>query len=637
MPSISQLERTKELADLIVHHKKAYYQGKPEISDLAFDKLEDELRDLAPDHPALAMVGITSASDLPKVAHTPPMLSLQKTYDESELMRWRGGDEILGTAKVDGVSLSLIYEHGKLVLAKTRGNGTQGEDVTQKARWIVDALSNLSEPLSLEIRGELFCTEENFVRLSDTMHSLSLERPTSPRNIVAGLLGRKTHIDLARYFNFFAFNVLNSNLNFATEQAQCHWLENQGFRLPYPKLLRSDQELSSYLAEIKSIMALGEIPIDGVVLCYNSLSKQRALGYTSHHPRYKMSFKWQGETAQSTIRDVVWATSRLGIVTPVAVIDPRELSGASITNITLHNAAHVRAYNLKVGDEIEIVRSGEVIPKFLQVVKAAGGDFIWPEACPTCQSSLEFDGVRLKCPNVQGCSAQISGSILNWIRAAEIDDLSEKRLEPLFERGLVKTPADLYRLTVEDFLTLPLTKEKMANKLCQNIAKSKQISLANFLTGLGIEGAGTATWEKLLEEFPSLDAIFQATPEQIAAISGFADKTALQITEGLTAKKALAKALLDAGVTPIQNSLGRAADGPLSGKTLVITGALSRPRGEIEKLIKQAGGKIGQSVSKATFAIITEDTDSSSSKMVKAKTLGIPIWSERDLEAKLQS
>ncbi len=630
-------DAVQRLADQIVYHKKAYYRGTPEISDIAFDRLEDELKRLAPNHPALAMIGTPESTDLPKVEHTPPMLSLQKTYDLSELVRWREQEQILGTAKVDGVSLSLIYENGELQLGKTRGNGTQGEDVTDKVRWVADALPSLKETINVEIRGELYCTEENFVRLSDTMHSLGLDRPSSPRNIVAGLLGRKTHIDLARYFNFFAFNILNSALKIDSEAEQMQWLKVQGFRLPYPRLIADDKALTEYVDEIKAVMQQGEIPIDGVVLSYNSLAKQRALGYTAHHPRYKMSFKWQGETARSVIRSVTWATSRLGIVTPVAVIEPKELSGATITNITLHNAAHVRAYNLKAGDEIEIVRSGEVIPKFLQVINSGAGTFTWPSQCPSCHGELRSDDVRLKCLNTEHCPAQLLGSVLNWIKSAGIDDLSDKRLEPLLAQGLVTTPADLYKLTVEQLLTLPLTKEKMATKLITNIQKSKNITLANFLAGLGIEGAGTTTWEKLIDEFHSLDRLLAATVDAIQAIPGFAEKTAEQITSGLKAKKDLIAALLAVGVTPITRTDARNTDGPLSGKTLVITGALSRPRSEIETLIKNAGGKVGQSVTKATFAVITEEPDSQSSKMVKAKTLGIPIWSEKELTSALDS
>lgn len=627
--------RVAALADEILRHKDLYYRGKPEISDAAYDKLEDELRTLSPDHPVLALVGTAATSDAPKVKHREPMLSLNKTYDPAELAKWAKGETTVGTVKVDGVSISLVYQDGKLQLAKTRGNGVVGEDVTAKARWVADALPAIDAPGEVEVRGELYCTESQFLKLGQHMEGLGLDRPTSPRNIVAGLLGRKSHVELARYFNLFAFNVLapDAGFDFKTETEQLAWLEKQGFRLPYPKTLRSEDEVLGYLDYVKDLMENDEVLIDGAVFSYDVLARQRALGNTSHHPRYKLSFKWQGETAESVVRRVHWDTSRLGIVTPVAVIDPVFLSGAEITNVTLHNAAHVQAFNLKVGDQIEIVRSGEVIPKFLQIVKAAKGDYEWPELCPVCRTRLVFDDVRLKCPNESGCPAQQAGAVLNWIRMAEIDELSDRRLGPLMDLGLVKTAADLYRLSVEDFFKIPQTKEKMATKLRQNIQRSKTLPLARFLAGLGIEGAGLTTWEKLLEQFPSLPKVRAATESEIAEVEGFAEKSAAQIVTGLRERAALIDDLLAVGVDPAAPEASASATGPLSGKILVITGALSRPRAEVEKAIKSAGGKMGSAVSKTTFAVVTDDPDSGSSKMKKAAELGVTVWSEKDLWA----
>jgi DNA ligase (NAD+) len=627
--------RVDELADALLKHKRLYYGGKPQISDAEYDKLEEELRRVSPTHPVLQMVGSDANHDGgAKIRHDQPMLSLQKTYDRDELAAWMGDRPTLATIKVDGISLSVIYEGGVMTLAKTRGNGVVGEEVTAKVAWVPDVRPRLAETGRLEVRGELYCTESRFVLLSNRMAELGLDRPTSPRNVVAGLMGRKTHIDMARFFNFFAFTVVDhgAGLGLTSESDAARWLEAQGFRLPYPRLIESPAELDEYLEYAKHLMSEDEIGIDGAVFSYDSLGLQRQLGNTSHHPRYKMSFKWQGQTATSTIREVAWATSRLGIVTPVAVIEPVSLSGASITNVTLHNAAHVQAYNLKAGDRIEIVRSGEVIPKFLSVVEAAPGEYAWPKSCPACATPLEFDEVRLKCPALETCPAQRLGVILNWIRCAEIDDLSEKRLTHLVDAGLVATIPDLYRLTLDDFYKIPQTKEKMAAKLLGNIQRSRTLPLARFLNGLGIEGAGFTTWEKLLHVFPSLAALRCATEAEIVAVEGFAEKSAQQIVAGLVARSALIDALLAAGVAPDETGLSAPPeDGPLSGMTLVITGALSRPRAEVEKAIKSAGGKTASAVSKTTSAVVTDDPASSSSKMKKARDLGVPAWSEDDL------
>jgi DNA ligase (NAD+) len=624
-----------ELAEQILTHKKLYYAGKPSISDAAYDDIEDQLKKLAPQHPVLSFVGTEVSSESEKVTHAEPMLSLQKTYDVNELYRWAEGQDVVGTLKVDGVSMSLVYEKGKLVMAKTRGNGVVGENVSSKIRWISDVMANISNQGRIEIRGEVYCTEDSFLRLTDAMLQLGLDRPVSLRNIVAGQLGRKSHFDLARFFQFFAFSIVDyeSVLGLRTELDAFKILSNWGFNLPQPKILKSSSEIDEYLADVKKVMAEDNIPVDGAVFSYNKLAVQQELGNTSHHPRFKMSFKWQGVTAESLINEITWATSRLGIVTPVAVIEPVTLSGAQITNITLHNAAHVQTYNLKKGDRIEIVRSGEVIPKFLQVISAGKGTYKWPDSCPSCGGELEFDDVRLKCHNISGCPAQISGVILNWIRCAEIEDLSEKRLVHLVEQGLVKTMADLYRLKLQDFYAIPQTKEKMATKLYANIQKSRKLPLAAFLNGLGIEGAGQTTWEKLLEVFPNLDALFKATPSEIEEVEGFAEKTANQIVQGLLSRQILIEDLLSVGVDPIvvDHQSEDSGDKPLAGKTLVITGAFTLPRSEVEKAIKSAGGKTASTVSKATSVVVTDDPASSSSKMKKARELGVLVWSEEEL------
>lgn len=631
--------RVNELADLIVHHKQAYYAGKPEISDASYDALEDELAQLVPDHPALSYVGTEPAITGLKVNHEVPMLSLNKTYSVDDLVAWQNGQELVGMLKVDGVSLALVYEDGQLAVAKTRGNGRVGEDVTQKALWIAEVPHHIPLPKGrVEIRGEVYCTETDFLKLCDVMVGLQLERPSSPRNIVAGVLGRKSNIHLSRYFRFFAFDVLSDedDATFDLEMDKFAWLQDVGFQLPRPQLIRTEAEVAAYLESVRQAMEEGEIGLDGAVCAYNRLSLHRELGNTAHHPRAKMAFKWQGSTAITTIENVTWSTSRLGIVTPVAVIDPVYLSGAKITNVTLHNAALVKTFNLKQGDRIEVVRSGEVIPKFLAVVEAKPGSYEWPPHCPSCDSALEFDDVRLKCTNTNDCPAQVTRSILNWIRSAEIDDLSEKRLNALIDSGLVKEIPDLYRLSAADFLTLPLTKEKMANKLFANIEASRTLPLHRFLNGLGIEGAGLNTWEKLLQHFPSLVTLQKATVDDIQGIDGFAEKSAEQLVTGLAQKQPLIAALMDVGVKPFfAASKTEGTEGPLAGKTVVITGTLSRPRKDIEALIKSAGGSVTSAVSKNTAAVITNDTDSGSSKMKKARQLNIPIWNEDELQKQI--
>lgn len=623
-------DKISELAHSILKHKNLYYKGTPEISDAEYDKLEDELRLLAPKHPALEAVG-SEESISKKVEHAIPMLSLSKTYDIKDLMTWVKEKPVVATLKIDGNSMSLVYKNGSLSLAKTRGNGRYGEDVTDKIHWVSDCIVGLDINDNIEIRGELYCTESNFLKLTSEMQTLGLELPTNPRNIVSGILGRKQHINLARFFSFTAFDIIDSTGHspFKTEIETFSWLKKHGFKTPEYKLLTNEQEILHYLDYAKDFMEEDEIGIDGVVFSYNDISLHKELGSTAHHPRYKMSFKWQGSTAISKIIDFTWMTSRLGIITPVAVIEPTELSGATISHVTLHNAQHVKLFNLKVDDEIEIVRSGEVIPKFLRISKKSEGHYTWPSDCPSCHGHIDFDGIRLICKNTSTCPAQQSGAILNWIKCVGIDDLSEKRVVPMIETKLITSIPDLYKLTVKDLLKLPLTKDKMAQKLFNNIQKSKNIALADFLNGLGIAGAGLTTWESLLKVYNTLDKLLAATEDQLITIDGFAEKSAAQIVGGLKEKSNLIKELLSVGVTPKAPEIVDSSQLPLNGKTIVITGTLSRPRGDFTKAIKKAGGKMGSSVSKNTFALIIADPESTSSKAKKARELGINLWDEK--------
>ena len=637
------MEKTAALAKWIMHHKRLYYAGHPEVSDIEYDRMEIQLRLLDPDHPALNFVGTEVDSLSEKASHTFPMLSLEKTYVKEDLSSWAEGRELVGSLKIDGNSLSLIYEKGQLIAAKTRGNGRVGELVTPKVMWVDDIPKKLRDRVDGEVRGELYCCESDFLRLAEAMQGLGLEKPTSPRNIVAGLLGRKNFASLCQYFSFFAFEFLDSQgsgtaRKFAFEWEKLEYLQSQGFVLPRCHLIKQPDDIDAYLASVQAVASEDEIPIDGAVFTLNDLDWHERLGLTSHHPRYKMSFKWQGETAVSKLQRIDWATSRLGIVTPVAVIDPVYLSGASITNVTLHNAAHLRIYNLKSGDQIELVRSGEVIPKFLQVVQSSPGEAEIPSQCPSCHSSLIDDGVRLLCENRLVCPAQIAGGILNWIQSCEIDDLSEKRLEQMMNMGFVKSIPDLYLLTKEQLLQLPATKDKMADKLLKNIEKARSPTMVQYLCGLGIQGMGRASWEKLLETTNQLEALRSLSTETIQSIDGFAEKSAKQLVEGMLASGELIDRLATIGVRPqVYSPPIGALSGPLLGQIIVITGELSIPRKEAEAMVRQAGGRLSDSVSKKTNAVVTNEPDSQSSKMKQARKLGIKILNESELWSWIKS
>lgn len=621
--------RIQELEKSILHHKEVYYLGQAEISDEAYDKLEQELKKLDPENPVLQLVGFKQTETVGKVEHQKKMLSLDKTYSEDDLLKWIGKEEVVSVFKIDGSSCSLIYENGHLVMAKTRGDGQFGENITKKAIYIPDIPKSVSNKESFEVRGEVYCVEAQFLHLSQEMKRLNLEAPTSQRNIVAGLLGRKENIQLARFLSFKAFDLI-SNEKFTKEHQKLDELKKYGFDIPEYEVHKSSKETKKRLEEASEFMAKGDYLIDGLVFIYDSLKIHTELGETSHHPRYKIAFKFQGDTKITTINDIEWGVSRNGLLTPVALVEQVELSGAMIGRVTLHNFGMVQNFQLKSGDKIEIVRSGEVIPKFLGVVEKSDAKFSYPHKCPSCHSKLVVQDIWLMCEN-ELCPAKVKEEILNYIHKAGIDDISDKRLDEMMNKNLVKEIPDLYRLSVDDFLTLDKVKEKMANKMFENIGKTKNQTLVQFISAIGVEGVSTAKSEKIIAQgFNTVEKILSLTVERMQEIEGFAEKSSRDIISSLHKKEKLIKELIKVGVHVKADEIST-GEGPLSGSKFCITGELSHPRAEIEKKIKMNGGVMVSSVSKNTSYLVTNEEESSSSKFVKAKDLGIPIINEKKL------
>ncbi len=621
------MNRVKELEELIKYHKAKYYQGHPEISDIEYDKLEEELKRKDPRNRVLQIVGsVPSGSN--KVQHATKMLSLNKTYKFEELLSWKDENEIVSTFKIDGVSCSLVYEKGSLVMAKTRGDGSVGEDITEKAIWMKNIPSTLKAEVNAEIRGEIFCIEEDFFHLSDEMESLGLERPTSQRNIVAVLIGRKENIELCRYIQFKAFDLIEDKASYKTELEKIKTIKNLGIDPEEIYIHKNEKDITKRLEETQAFMSEGDYQIDGLVFSYNDLSLHEELGSTAHHPRYKIAYKFQGEAKATEIKKITWQVSRNGILTPIAEVKPVELSGAKISRVTLHNFGMVKQYNLKKADKIEIIRSGEVIPKFMAVKEPAPGRYEIPSECPSCSGNVREDDIRLRCDN-KSCPAQIKEIILNFIQKIGIDDLSSKRLDEMLKNGLIKEIPDLYKLKMDDLLTLDKVKEKLATKLLSSIEKSKQVDLITFLSSLGIQGGAYNKCEKVvLAGYNTLEKIKSVTVENLIDIEGFAEKTATEFHNSLQSKMDTIKALEKQGFDFKETTI---KDSPISQKKICITGTLSRKRGDIEKDIRDNGGIVVGSVSKNTDYLLTNDTAGTSSKFKKATTLGISIISEESL------
>ena len=620
--------RIQELEKQILHHKERYYQGHAEISDEAYDKLESELKKLDPKNPVLNLVGFKQSESTNKVEHQKKMLSLDKTYEEKDLLRWVGKEEVISVFKIDGSSCSLVYENGHLVVAKTRGDGQMGENITKKAVFIPDIPKYVPGNKSFEVRGEVYCVEKSFFTLTQEMTTMGLEAPTSQRNIVAGLLGRKENIQLCRHLNFQAFDIISEE-KFDKEHQKLEWLKEHGFVTPDFIHHKNSKAIDSRISEAKEFMGSGDYLIDGLVFIYDDLKLHGELGETSHHPRYKIAFKFAGETKVAKINEIEWGVSRNGRLTPVANIEPTELSGAMIGRVTLHNFGMVKNFELKAGDKIEIIRSGEVIPKFLGVVERAKGKFTYPEKCPSCDSELKIDDIWLYCDN-ELCPTKIKEEILNYIHKAGIDDVSDKRLDEMIVKGLVVGIPDLYRMKHEDFLLLDKVKDKLATKMFENIEKTKSQTLSQFISAIGVEGVSVAKSEKIIAQgYNTLEKFQSLTVEKMLEIEGFAEKSSKSILESLAKKKNLIAELVSVGVKVKADEVVT-GEGPLTGMKFCITGELSMPRPQIEKMIKMNGGVIA-GVSKNLSYLVTNEEESSSSKFVKAKDLGIPIINETKL------
>ena len=617
-------ETIRALEAEISRHKALYYQGTPEISDETYDKIEAKLKKLDPENPILKMVGSPIDDSVIKVSHQKKMLSLDKTYELKALAKFLEQGPLVSIFKIDGSSCSLLYDRGHLVMAKTRGDGSQGENITKKAAYINDIPKTLSRPLSLEVRGEIFCKSSGFHAIVQEMQAMELEKPTSQRNIVAGLLGRKEHITFSRHLSFQAFDAIGVEAK--TEEQKLKQLQELGFTVPEWELHTSGKSLEKRVDEAKAFMAEGDYLIDGLVFVIDNLQLHEELGETSHHPRYKLAFKFQGATRVARINEITWQVSRNGVLTPVAEIEPTELSGAAINRVTLHNMGGVKDFSLKPGDEIQIVRSGEVIPKFLSVVKSELGKPSLPKVCPSCGTPVQEEDIWLLCPN-DLCPAKQLEVILHWVRQASVDDLSEKRLQEMIDKGLLSTIPDLYKLQLDDLMTLDKVKDKLAGKLFENIQKTKTLDRAVFLSAIGVEGVSTTKAEKIVANgHNTLEKILNLDAETLIAAEGFAEKSAHDIVKSIQSKKELIKELEKLGITTTAPRV--ITGGVLEGKKVCITGALSAPRAEIEKLIKLNGRIVVGSVSKNTDFLLTNDTDPASAKYKKALEVGTTVIKE---------
>jgi DNA ligase (NAD+) len=653
-------ERVRQLEREVRRHRELYYLKTPEISDAEFDALENELRELDPDNAVLAEVGAPVASDsgpavdlsvagLPTKPHKIPMGSLEKIPEE-RLDAWaeKAGPLFLVQEKLDGISLEIEYERGKMRDAITRGDGFTGEVITHNAVHFQHVKRELPVPLTGSVRGEVILRKSVF-----TEHFAG-EDFANPRNTVSGT-ARKKHGDrsLSRHFEMYFYDVIAEGRDFATEHEKMDFLEKElGLRLA---VSYRDQELAGVRAIYGTYLGTDEKPgsrfgldyeIDGLVVRADSIARQRELGTLHNRPRFATAYKFPSIGREAVLRAVDWSLGIGGRVTPVGRVEPVQVGGVTVSNITLHNADYIRLLGLRVGDVVLVERKGDVIPQIVRVMESKGGEEPRPPTrCPVCSAELEQSGKHLRCPNRE-CPGKPYGDLMKWIGEMEIDSLGEKWVAILIEKGLVSGPDDLYGLTVEQLVTLDRMGETLAAKVVKNIAESRAPGLDQFIAGLNIPEFSRQRAQVLISAgYDTLEKLQGATVEDFAAVKGFAEVLAEKAVNGLALRRERIEKLLRSGVTIEKPSPQTAPSGPLAGQTFCFTGAIHKTeaatgktytRKQMESLVTKLGGRALSDVTSKLDYLVMADPKSKSSKAEKARKLGTKILSEEEFFQKVE-
>jgi DNA ligase (NAD+) len=655
----------ENLREKLRHHEYLYYVlDEPEISDAAYDRMMNRLRELEAAHPELVTsdsptvrVGGAPREGFSTVRHARPMLSLDNAFSYDALREWdrrvREGSgqekiEYIAEHKFDGLSISLQYEDGVLARGVTRGDGTTGEDVTPNVKTIrsiplrVDtaALKKIKLRADFEVRGEVMMTRKAFEALNRQQEQIGGKIFVNPRNSAAGAVRvLDPAITAARRLDFFAYYLLvDGKVPFAKHSDSLQALKQLHFRASDDwKLCQGIEAVIAYCKEWDAKREKLPYEIDGVVIKVNSTAIQNELGYTAKAPRWAIAYKYPARQETTVVNDIIVQVGRTGTLTPVAVLEPVQVGGVTVSRSTLHNMDEIERLGLQIGDTVLIERAGEVIPHVLKVVKPGKNrkPFRMPKHCPECGSAIHHaEGeVAYRCVNA-ACPAKRKESLLHFAgrHAMNIDGLGEKIVDQLVDKGLVKDVADLYSLKLEDLAALERMAEKSAQNLLDEIEASKKNSLARLIYALGIQFVGERTAQLLAEHFSSLEELAAAKEEQLIEVPEVGPKVAASIAEFFSepANLKLIKKLNKAGVHPTAEKRKVKSD-KFASKSFVFTGGLAnRSREEAGEIVQQHGGKVSGSVSKKTDYVVV-GTDPGS-KYDKAKELGITILTEAEFE-----
>ncbi len=662
MNDIEANTRIARLRKEIERHNDLYFRRtEPEISDFEYDRLKKELADLENDYPVLASeaspslkVGDDRAEGFVTYRHRQPMLSLDNTYNREELFDFEKrlkklfGNEPLDFVmepKIDGLAVSLTYENGKFVRAVTRGNGTEGDDITRNVDLIPEfprSLEGANAPEIIEIRGEIYMTLEEFNRINKDRAEQELPLFANPRNFAAGtikLLDRGMAASRKLEIVLYAMGHCQP-MPFSRHSEFQDTLRQ--WRFPVVEKYWQPTGIEEAWQCIEKLEALRNgfaYATDGAVIKLDSLPWQERAGATAKAPRWAISYKFAAQQAETKLTAITIQVGRTGALTPVAELEPVLLAGTTVSRATLHNADEIARKDIRAGDAVVVEKAGEIIPAVVSVVKEKraprSAPYVFPAQCPACGAeAVRLEGeVAWRCPN-PGCPPQVRRRIEHFAgrQAMDIEGLGIAVVDQLVERGLIQNIADLYHLTVQDLLPLDKFAQKSAENLILALEASKKAELWRLIHGLGIQHVGTGASEDLPNHFRSLEKISAADEETLVEIDGIGEIMAQSIRQFFSHEenRAIVERLINAGLNVTQEESNEEAELPLKGRTFVLTGTLpTLNRDKAKALIEKAGGKVTTSVSKKTSCLLAGE--SPGSKFAKAQKLGVPIIGEDQL------
>ena len=643
-----KIERINELVKKLNEAAKAYYQDAAEImSNYEYDALYDELTALEKETGIVLAssptvnVGYEILSELPKERHEKPMLSLDKTKDVQALKEWIGDKKALLSWKMDGLTVILEYDaEGKIAKAVTRGNGEIGEVITNNARVFKNVPLSIAHKGGLVLRGEAVITYSDFYKINEEIEDVDAKYK-NPRNLCSGSVRQlNNEITAKRNVNFFAFTLVKAEgVNFEnSHEKQMLWLKSQGFDIVEYEMVTGDT-LEDCVQRFASKIENNDFPSDGLVVIYDDIAYGESLGRTAKFPRNAIAFKWADEIRETTLKEVEWSPSRTGLINPVAIFEPVELEGTTVSRASVHNISVLEGLELGIGDTIEVYKANMIIPQIAEN-KTRSGNLMIPKKCPTCGGATEVrriaDAKALYCTNPECVAKKIKSFTLFVSRdAMNMEGLSEATLEKFIAKGFIHEFADLFKL--ERFAEEIREMEGFGEKSCKNLLasadKARTTTLPRLIYALGIQNIGVANAKMLAKQYHyEIEELVLASAEELAAIDGIGEVIAKSIEEYFRDEKnqkILSNLLAEVTIEKPEENTGAQI---FEGMNFVITGSVEHfaNRNEVKAVIEARGGKVTGSVTSKTNYLINNDTTSNSSKNKKAKELNIPIISEED-------